>query len=85
MDRRPPFKLAVAALLLDDIARTPAAVLADLAGEYGGNRPLVRANVEAALQSLKAVGIVTTVTDSEAQEPAYSLTRNGKNKVVNAL
>jgi hypothetical protein len=85
MDRRPPFKLAVAALLLDDIARTPSAVLTDLAGEYGDSRLLVRANVEAALQSLKAVGIVATVMDSAAQEPAYTLTRSGKNKVVKVL
>jgi hypothetical protein len=85
MDRRPPFKLAVAALLLDDIARTPSAVLADLAGEYGDSRLLVRKNVETALQSLKAVGIVAAVEDSPAREPAYILTRSGKNKVVKAL
>ena len=85
MDRHPPFKLSVAALLLDGIARTPSAILEDLAGEYAGSRLLTRAHVEEALQSLKTVGIVAIADSGGEREPAYILTRNGKDRVLKAL
>ncbi len=57
-ERKPPFKLALAALFLDGRTRRAEEAEAELAAEYAGQRFFEPAFVKACLQSLIAVGIL---------------------------
>ncbi len=57
-ERKPPFKLALAALFLDGRTRRAGEAEAELAVEYAGQRFFEPAFVKACLQSLTAVGIL---------------------------
>lgn len=82
---KPPFRLAVGALLLDGAARTPAEVLEALRPEYGNGRLATLSNVEAQLQALKAVGVVKVASETlgagDALEQAFVISDYGRDKV----
>jgi DNA-binding MarR family transcriptional regulator len=85
MHIRPPFKLSVAALLLDGTPRTLAQMLEDLAPIYADSRLLTPANMDSALQSLKCVGIVNVLDSENGGETLYSLTGYGRQRTARAL
>ena len=85
MKIRPPFKLSVAALLLDGTPRTFARMLADLAPAYADSPLLTPANMDSALQSLRCVGIVSVLVPENGGEALYSLTGYGRQRTTRAL
>lgn len=86
---KPPFRLAVGAVLLDGRARTPGEVLAEIAPGYAGERLATLSNVESQLQALKAVGVVKIADESldEAGElvQTYVISEYGRDKVQRNL
>ena len=84
MTAKPPFKLAVAAVFLPSETLDAAAVQARLRGEYEGAKMFTPSSVEAALQSLKTVGILCS-SESAFGNIVYSLTDSGKEKVLRSL
>ena len=81
----PPFRLALAALFLDGVARTAEEALALLTPVYGKEKLCRLISVEKRLYTLKAVGIVQSVEDPEGSAPRWSLTRTGRERVLKAL
>ncbi len=82
---KPPFRLALAALFLDGVARTAEEALALLTPLYGREKLCRPASVEKRLYTLKAVGIVQSVEDPEGSTPRWTLTRTGRERVLKAL
>ena len=82
---KPPFRLAVGAVLLDGKPRTPAEVLAVLAPGYEGERLATLDNVESQLQALKAVGVVKIADEALDAEgellQTYVISDYGRDKV----
>ncbi len=81
---RLPLRLAVGRLLLDGAPRTACDVCAALEPEYAGERQINAANIEAQLQALKGVGIVTVCNESD-QGVAYGITPDGRQRVLRNL
>lgn len=75
---KPPFKLALAAVLLDGRPRDLGELMKALAPEYQGQAFFEQKHVLYCLQGLKAVGIVSSAAGSE---PLYSLTGYGAERV----
>lgn len=88
-DSKPPFRLAVGAVLLDGQPRTPAEVLDAIRPGYTGERLATLANVEEQLQALKAVGIVKIAAEAlgDAGElvQTYIISDYGRDKVQRNL
>lgn len=79
---RPPFKLALAATLLDG-PMSGKALSAKLRGRYAESALYGEKNVDAALQSLRAVVIVKSETADGGE--CFSLTEYGRQKVLKSL
>ena len=81
---RLPLRLAVGRLLLDGAPRTACDVCTALEPEYAGERQINVANIEAQLQALKGVGIVTVCNESD-QGVVYGITPDGRQRVLRNL
>lgn len=81
----PPFRLALAALFLDGVARTAEEALSQLTPVYGKEKLCRLTSVEKRLYTLKAVGIIQSVEDPEGASPRWRLTRTGRERVLKAL
>jgi hypothetical protein len=82
----PPFKLALAALFLDGARLGAAEAFSALEPEYGDRRFFSAAFVENALQSLRAVGILTSGEEGgEEGGPRYALTAYGRERTLGGL
>ena len=86
---KPPFRLAVGAVLLDGVPRTPAEVLNALRPDYTGERLATLPNVEEQLQALKAVGVVKIAAEALGEEgelvQTYIVSDYGRDKVQRNL
>ena len=80
---KPPFKLSIAAVLFEHESLGHNRLFELIREQYAGEKIGTEANIEHALQSLKAVGIVKIECDGE--EPQYSLSAHGRKKVQKAL
>ncbi len=80
MQDKAPFKLALAALFMDNEARDPAAAMDALHEEYAHARFFTREFVAYQLHSLKAVGILQVDENGR-----YSITRSGAERVRGSL
>lgn len=81
---KPPFKLAIAAAFLTSETLNAGEVFAALQNEYEGEKLFTFSNIEAALQSLRGVGILRSF-ESASGDILYSLTNSGKERVRRSL
>lgn len=79
-----PLRLVIGRLLLDGTPRTALELCAALQPEYAGESQINAANLEAQLQALKGVGIVT-ICDETEQGVYYGITPGGRQRVLRNL
>lgn len=77
---KPPFKLALAALFLDNMPRDAARAAEDLRAEYACSRFFSPDFVTYQLHSLRAVGILQV-----DENGFYSLSKSGEERVKKSL
>lgn len=75
-----PFKLAVAALFIEQERLDCAQVIKSLDSDYKGHKILCAANVENVLHGLKVIGILKSFEDGR-----YALTAQGRTRVLKSL
>lgn len=75
-----PVRLVIGMLLCDGRARTPEEVCAALLPDYPGERQISPGDMEAHLQTLRAVGIVAAEACGDGV--AYRITEYGQKRVA---